>query len=37
MKGLASVPRWRDHFLVRLLLLIVIAAPFFPRLSRNTQ
>ena len=36
-KGLASVRARRDHVLVRLPLLILIAAPFSPRLSRHTR
>jgi hypothetical protein len=36
-KGLASVRARRDHVLVRLPLVILIAAPFSPRLSRHTH
>src|SRR5512134_606319 len=36
-KGLASVQARRNHVLVRLPLLSLIAAPFSPRVSRHTQ
>jgi len=36
-KGLASVRARRDHDLLRLPLLVLIAAPFSPRLSRDTS